>query len=590
MSTKTLVAWGLVLAAAGGAYFVQKTYGKPAMDMAAPGGTVARAPVTVAQAEVVSLAETATYTGTVAAYAEEDVYPRVTGRILEMRVYPGDRVERGQIVARLDDVELGSKVREAAAGAAAAEANLAQMEADVAAARHGVIQMQKELAMAEAESGYQHSVAARDERLFAKGALAQQEAENSRAMAAASRAKVEAARAKLEQARAMEASALKKREAMAAMASQSQAMLRTNEVVRDYVNIRAASGGYVVKRLIAPGTLVQPGMAILKIAQIDRVRFQASVAERDVARLRVGSPVRVRVSGQEDRPLNLKATSIFPFAEGPSRTAVVEAIAENPDRRFLPGQYVAMELELGDRANVVSVPRGAVQRLGVQSYVWTLGNDTAVRRPVRPGPADAERVGILEGLQAGQQVIVAGHENLHEGVKVAIADGGSVIAAAGPGRPGTGGRGPQEVDAPAEDHQGHAMAAEREEAGRAIQRKDSMGRGAGAQVAQAPGSQSKTGGLRIELASIPARPRVGDGKLRIEVKDPAGAPVAGATVEVATGMAGMAGPKVAARPAREAGIYEATVNLGMAGAWTVDVVVARPQGGSTSAKFNLEVK
>ncbi len=555
MKYKAVVAWVIVLAAAAGAYLVQKTYGKPAMDMdtAVRGSAAAGVPVEVAKAEVVTLAGTATYTGTVAAYVEEDVYPRVMGRIVEMRVYPGDRVEPGQVVARLDDVELGSKVREAAAAVASAEANLAQMEADLVAARQGVVQMEKEVAMAEAEYTYQQAVAARDERLLGKGAIAQQEAESSRSMAAAGRAKVEAARAKVDQAKAMEASALKKRDAMAGMLAQSQAMLRTNEVVRDYVNIRAASPGYVAKRLIAPGTLVMPGMAILKIAQIDKVRFQANVAERDLARLRVGLPVRVRVSGDDRPPLALKVTSIFPFAEGASRTAVVEALAENPGRRFLPGQYVVMEFELGQRGDLVSVPKAALQRLGERALVWTVANEAAVRREVKAGPATADRVAILAGLQAGETVIVSGHENLYQGAKVIA---GGLEAAAGP----------------------------------VPDMKGMPGHGAETKVGQPPAAGREGDDLRINLSSVPALPRVGDTRLRIEVKDRAGAPVSGAKIEVSAGMSGMAGPKVAARAAKGPGLYEATVNLGMAGAWTVDVVVTRPQGGTTSAKFNLEAK
>jgi RND family efflux transporter MFP subunit len=642
MRLRTVVAWGIVLAAAVGAYVVQRTYGRPAMDMemTVRGGADAKVPVTVAQGETAALAATATYPGTVAAYAEEDVYPRVTGRIVAMPVYPGDRVERGQVVARLDEVELGSKVREARAGAAAAEANLGQMEADVVAARHGVVQMEREvttveadlvaaghevhhmgrevtmaeadlvaarhgvgqmereLAMAEAETGYQQAVAARDERLFAKGAVSRQDAESSQAMGAAGRAKVEAARAKVDQAkamavageakvdaarakleqakamivasqarvdgarakvaqaRAMEASAGKKQEAMAAMAAQGQAMLRTAEVVHDYVQIQAANRGYVVKRLVAPGTLVQPGMAILKIAQIDRVRFQANVAERDVARLRVGSPVRVQTPAGESLPLALKVTSVFPFAETSSRTAVVEAVAENPGRRFLPGQYVVMEFELGDRVDVVSVPKGAVQRVGEQTYVWTENNGAASRRPVKLGPADSERVGILDGLRAGETVIVSGHENLYAGAKVAVADA----------------RGPAPRDV-----------------AQATKPMPEM-KGTPAPPAGAAGAKAK-----IELITKPKAPVVGKNTLVVTVRDPSGAPVTDASVAITYGMPPMrgmaAGMKLEAEAKHRAnGEYEAEAQLAMAGSWNVTIVVTRGGENLGTATFSLAAK
>jgi hypothetical protein len=49
-------------------------------------------------------------------------------------------------------------------------------------------------------------------------------------------------------------------------------------------------------------------------------------------------------------------------------------------------------------------------------------------------------------------------------------------------------------------------------------------------------------------------------------------------------------PKTVARAMKEAGVYEATLKLGMAGAWTVEVSATRPQGGTTTSKFTLEAK
>jgi multidrug efflux pump subunit AcrA (membrane-fusion protein) len=336
-----------VVAAAGvWAYYANVGSSRAGMDtsMRVTAGNTP-APVVVAPVERGPIAGTVTYTGSVAPFNEEDIYPRVTGRIVQMPVYPGDAVRPGQVVARLDDVELGSRVREAAAMASAAEANLAQMEAEVLAARHGVTQMERELAMAsaevsaardgvaqmekeltmvEAEAGYQELLIVREERLFQSGAVSRQDVENARAMVAAARAKVQATRAKvkqaeamvvaaqaktgaagakLDQAKAMEASALRKREAMAAMAAQGRAQLGTAQVVRDYVTITAPSAGYVVKRLVAPGVLVQPGMAILKIAQIDKVRLQANVGEKDLASIKVGSRVTVTTTGAGVPPI-----------------------------------------------------------------------------------------------------------------------------------------------------------------------------------------------------------------------------------------------------------------------------------------------
>jgi len=412
-----LIVLAALVAAGVWAYRANVTTGRPAMDMTMRVGTGDTPfPVTLAPVSRGPMMGAVVYSGSVAPFNEEDIFPRVTGRIVEMLVYPGDAVRAGQVVARLDDTELTSRVREAEAMASTALANRAQMEADVVAAGHGIVQMERELAMVEAELAYASGVRGRSERLVGSGAISRQEYENDRSMAQALEAKREAAQAKLEQARAMEASARKKLEAAEAMVAQGRAASRTAQIVRDYVSILAPTSGYVVKRLVAPGVLVQPGMAILKIAQVDRVRLQANVGEKDVAAIRVGSPVTVTTTGGQT--LTARVTSVFPFVDQGPRTAVVEAILDNRDRRLLPGQYVRMQLVTGERADVITVPRGAVARLGRVAKVWVVSDGRAEAREVMVGLEGVERVEIVRGLTGSEQVVARGHESLYAGARV----------------------------------------------------------------------------------------------------------------------------------------------------------------------------
>jgi membrane fusion protein (multidrug efflux system) len=250
-------------------------------------------------------------------------------------------------------------------------------------------------------------------------------------MALGLEAKHEASRAKLDQARAMETASRKKLDAADAMIGQSTAALRTATVVRDYVTIEAPSHGYVVKRLVAPGVLVQPGMAILKIARIDRVRLQANVGERDLAGIRVGAPVVVRSLASDQTALRARLTSIFPFVDPGSRTAVVEALVDNPARRLLPGQYVAMTLVTGERAGALTVPRAAVARLGRSSTVWVARDGIAERREVVTGLETADRIEISRGLAEGELVVARGYENLYVGARVAEAEPATAPAPTG---------------------------------------------------------------------------------------------------------------------------------------------------------------
>jgi multidrug efflux pump subunit AcrA (membrane-fusion protein) len=575
---KKLLALVVVVVAGMWAYYANVSSGKSTMDMnmRIPSGNIPF-PVTLATVDRGTVTGTVTYTGSVVPLNEEDIYPRVTGRIVEMRVYPGDRVEKGQVVARLDDTELASRVREAEAVAAAAQANRMQTEADVAAAVQGIVQMEKELAAAEAEAGYQQSVAQRDELLFSKGALSQQEAESSRAMATAARARVQAAQARLAQAKATELSTRRKLDIAESMVAQAQAQVKTAQVVHDYVNIRAASSGYVVKRQVAPGVLVQPGMPVLKIAQIDKVRLQANAGERDLPRIRVGSPVVVAAAGAGLPPFKASVTSVFPFVDQGARTAVIEAVVQNDGRRLLPGQYVQMQFVTGERRDALIVPRGAVARMGEKTTVWVLkGEDQVEHAEVTTGLESPERVEILSGLAGGERVVSRGHEGLYAGARVSDVAAEKPVGQEGTdvhkGMPGMEGPSKPKVSEKASDM------------------KDMPGHGSERKVAQAIGAGVPAGKLQINLSSNPVKLSSGKATLRFEVKDATGGAVTDAKVDVSAMMPGMSVPKVAARAAREPGVYEVVLNLGHGGAWVVEVVATRPQGGATSAKFNLEAK
>jgi HlyD family secretion protein len=390
---KTVKALLLMVLAGSGAWaaYANVWSGKAAMDMdgRATSGTAAF-PVVTAPAERGPIAGTVTYTGSVVAFNEEDIYPRVTGRIVEIPVYPGDAVHPGQVLARLDSVELSSRVREAEAGVSAAQASRAQAE--------------KELAAMVAEAGFARAVADRTAKLVVAGLVSRQEFERDTAGAVAGEAKVEAARARLEAAGSMQA--------------QSEATLRTATIVRDYVTIAASADGYVVKRLVSPGVLVQPGMAILKVARIDRIRLQANVGEKDLASIRLGSPVRVATSDGGQVPLTVKVTSVFPFVDQGPRTAVVEALVDNSARRFVTGQYVTMQFVTGERAAAVTVPAAAVTRMGGKATVWVAKDGRADPRAVLTGLQNPERVEIAQGLESGERVITRGHESLYAGAHV----------------------------------------------------------------------------------------------------------------------------------------------------------------------------
>lgn len=238
-----------------------------------------------------------------------------------------------QAKARVEQVNAGirgaqSRIKKAEAMVAAARARSAQMQAKIQGSRTKIEEAQTDVAAADA------TIAQRQADVEAAQA-------NARALTSASNA----AQHEIAQTQAG--------------VRQAEAQLTTAQVVKGYTEIRAAVDGMVTQRLVGPGTLVSPGQPILRISQVNPIRLQANVAAADLEKVRVGSAVRIRTAaGKQLR--TARVTALFPAVDPTARTGIVEALLPNPDARFLPGQYVTLDLTTAAAHEALVVPASAV--------------------------------------------------------------------------------------------------------------------------------------------------------------------------------------------------------------------------------------
>ena len=141
---------------------------------------------------------------------------------------------------------------------------------------------------------------------------------------------------------------------------QAKAQLNTARVIAGYTQIRADAEGVITQRLLSPGQLVQPGQAILKISQERPIRLQANVAESDLPNIHVGDRVRVSTMRDPAHPVYARVTSLFPAADPVARTSIVEALYPNADQRFVPGDYLAMDIITGESRHALVAPASAL--------------------------------------------------------------------------------------------------------------------------------------------------------------------------------------------------------------------------------------
>jgi multidrug efflux pump subunit AcrA (membrane-fusion protein) len=399
-----LVTWLIVRAfQKPGAMSVMEAQSMDMSTMLPPQGAV---PVGLARVERGHIDGAVTYTGTVQAYDDEDVYPRITARIVRMTVYPGDHVKRGQLLAVLDPTnseyaaratEARSKAQAATHSVAIARRDYEEKKQQADAILETQTQANKALDEVKANLAYWTTEIGREKILLDKDVISKQEYDNEFAQFTAAQAKVAQAEAKVrEVAKACSAAT----EATAGMhehihhqleeAQGAAAAAQAAAIQQSYTNIVASEDGVVTKRVVSPGVVVNPAMMILKLAHIRKVRLQAEVASTDVGKISVGNSISVVDSeSSSDSAIKAHVTSVFPAADPSSRTLVVEALIDNaaPDKesplrdnadqrlttvthyRFLPGQYVVMRISIGSKDGL-TIPTSAIVWKEGKPRVW----------------------------------------------------------------------------------------------------------------------------------------------------------------------------------------------------------------------------
>jgi len=209
--------------------------------------------------------------------------------------------------------------------------------------------------------------------------------------------------------------------------------------------VRAPIGGIVGSRLLSRGDMAAPQIPIVTLVQIDRVKVVLQATEFDLPHLGVGAGVEIRVAAYPGELFHGKVTRVSPVIDPLSRHALVEILLENKDHRLKPGMLAEISVVLERHRDVVTVPlfsllleEGALADGSPRYRAFVVEGGKAGRRQVRTGLLEGERFEVLEGLAAGEELVVRGQQQLEDGSAVEVveregppdaAKGGEVSAA-----------------------------------------------------------------------------------------------------------------------------------------------------------------
>ncbi len=289
--------------------------------------------------------------GGIAAWQEVIIGPEVGGyRLAEVRAQVGDRVRKGQLLARIGSETIAAELAQTRAAAAEAAAQLEEARLNARRARE----------------------------LSETGALSSQQVQQY----------------------------LTAEQTAVARLDSAQARVRADELRLSHTRVVAPDDGVISARQATVGSLAQQGQELFRMIRNDRLEWRAEVTATELARIQPGMAVQLTVPGAEDRPVSGLVRAVAPTIDPQTRNAMVY-VDLPPGSPARAGMFARGELVLGSRA-ALSLPQSAVLLRDGFAYVFVVGADQRVTQTkVSTGRRQGDRIEVLQGL-GPQDRVVAG--------------------------------------------------------------------------------------------------------------------------------------------------------------------------------------
>jgi RND family efflux transporter MFP subunit len=356
--------------------------------------------VTTAQAVARDVPEAIALTGTLLADEDSRLAPVVPGRVVEVLVERGDRVEEGQPLVRLRDVDFRLQ-------AAAARAPLEQARARLgvaAGARPAAPEDMPEVRSATAALTLADESLRRAEELAQRGVLPP--------------AQLDEARTRAAQARDQHATALQGTRAAIAALGVAEAQLSLASSALSEALVRAPYAGEIAERNVSPGEYVTVQTPLLVLVRTDPLRLELQVPQERVGSLSLGQRVVLRVDAFPETSFEGRVRYVSAAVDRASRALVVEAVVSNPDGRLRPGMFAEARIELGAQQSVAAVPPSAILTAAGVSRAFVVENGRVEERVVTVLERTATEVLVGQGVSAGQTLATSGLDHLTDGSAV----------------------------------------------------------------------------------------------------------------------------------------------------------------------------
>lgn len=330
-------------------------------------------PEKTVQASMENVTEWYEAVGTVRPRTETRIEAQVTAQVIDVRISPGAKVEKGEILLTLDNRQFLSRLDQAKQGLKSAVAGKEQAKQAVIAAKAG---------FAQAEAAYQ-----RIKTYFESQAATSNDLENAESAFLQSKAGLSKSKQALSGAEAR--------------IRQSEEVVKEAEIALGYTAIRAPEAGEVLKRFVEPGDMALPGKPLMVLQTSGFLRLEAYVREGLIKLVKPGSRLSVKIDTL-GKTADAEVEEIVPYADPRTRTFLVKAALPHIAGIY-PGMYGKLLIPVKEQATVL-IPQKAVQHVGQLELVKVKEDTGWQTRFVKTGRTIGNQVEILSGLSGNETI------------------------------------------------------------------------------------------------------------------------------------------------------------------------------------------
>ncbi|WP_097026532.1 efflux RND transporter periplasmic adaptor subunit [Clostridium peptidivorans] len=378
-------------------------------------------PVQVALVKKDTIKDITMISGKVIPTQEVAVSPKLGGKVTDIRVKVGDKVNKGDILFALDDSDAQARVDQAQSGVQSSQAAIEQAQSGVASAK---------AAYDTAKANYEASLEKiqnakvnleRMKVLYEEGIISKSQYEQ--AQLAASDSSLEVLKSQLAQAEAAyKQPQASQKQAQAAMGQSAASYKQAVQALEDTV-VRAPIDGFVTALNIEVGEMSSNMQAPITISNLNKVYVKINVTENLINKIKSGDKVTANFSALNNKEFIGTISTITPAANSTTQLFDVNIEIDNKDNEIKSGMFANIKLSTNTKKNALIVKSEAVLQKEDKNIVYIVKDNKTMEKQVSIGIDNGDFAEITSGLSQGDKVVIKGQHYVENDEKVKVVEG-----------------------------------------------------------------------------------------------------------------------------------------------------------------------